>query len=60
MLPAPGKMNCSTVEELQGDSTLEGKMTCMSISGYAACAKSNVDLDAVLGAIKVRRRPPVP
>lgn len=54
MLPQPGTMKCESVEDFQGDSTLGGKMACLSVSGYAACAKTNVDLDAVLGAIKVR------
>ena len=58
MLPQPGTMKCESVEDFQGDSTLGGKMACLSVSGYAACAKSNVDLDAVLGAIKVRTTSP--
>lgn len=55
MLPEPGDVaKCPEDSRLLGDPSIEGKMACMSISGYAACAKSNVALDAVLDAIKVR------
>ena len=52
MLPHPSKGD--TEGTLGGrNPTLEGKMACMSVAGYAACAKSNVALDAVLDEIKV-------
>ena len=54
MLPEPGDASrCPEDSRLQGDPSVEGKMACMSISGYAACAKSNIALDSVLDAIKV-------
>ena len=52
MLPHPSKSD--TEGTLGGrNPSLEGKMACMSVAGYAACAKSNVALDAVLDEIKV-------
>ncbi len=52
MLPHPSKGD--TEGTLGGrNPTLEGKMACMCVAGYAACAKSNVALDAVLDEIKV-------
>ena len=59
MLPHPSKAD--TEGTLGGrNPTLEGKMACMSVAGYAACAKSNVALDAVLDEIKVGCPGPVP
>jgi hypothetical protein len=53
MLPHPSKSD--TEGTLGGrNPSLEGKMACMSVAGYAACAKSNVALDSVLDEIKVR------
>ena len=55
MLPHPSKAD--TEGTLGGrNPTLEGKMACMSVAGYAACAKSNVALDSVLDEIKVGGR----
>ena len=52
MLPHPSKSD--TEGTLGGrNPSLEGKMACMSVAGYAACAKSNVALDSVLDEIKV-------
>lgn len=35
---------------------LDGKMACMSLSGYSKCARQTVDLDEILNSIKENLR----
>lgn len=35
---------------------LDGKMACMSLSGYGKCARQTVDLDEILNSIKENLR----